>query len=90
MSLCIWADTPEPSLHAKEISTRHIHSFLLHCMYSAKYFHALNISISIILVYTYVTCVQENDLFTLYLIEMSFNAFANRAGPDQAALVRAA
>ena len=26
----------------------------------------------------------------LYLIETPFNAFANRAGPDQAALVRAA
>ena len=27
---------------------------------------------------------------TLYLIEMPFNAFANRADPDQTALVRAA
>ena len=27
---------------------------------------------------------------TLYLIETPFNAFANRADPDQAALVRAA
>ena len=27
---------------------------------------------------------------TLYLIDMPFNAFANRADPDQAALVRAA
>ena len=27
---------------------------------------------------------------TLYLIEMPFNAFANKADPDQVALVRAA
>ena len=30
-----------------------------------------------------------NEL-TIYLIETPFNAFANRADPDQAALVRAA
>ena len=30
------------------------------------------------------------SMLTLYLIETSFNAFANRADPDQAALVRAA
>ena len=29
-------------------------------------------------------------LLTLYIIETPFNAFANRADPDQAALVRAA
>ena len=29
-------------------------------------------------------------ILILYLIEMPFNAFANRADPDQAALVRAA
>ena len=29
-------------------------------------------------------------LLTLYLIEMPFNAFANRTDPDQAALERAA
>ena len=29
-------------------------------------------------------------ILTLYLIEMPFNTFANRADPDQAALVRAA
>ena len=29
-------------------------------------------------------------LLTLYLIEKPFNTFANRAGPDQAALVRSA
>ena len=29
-------------------------------------------------------------LLTLHLIEMPFDAFANRADPDQAALVRAA
>ena len=33
---------------------------------------------------------QGRKHFTLYLIEMPFNAFANRAHPDQAALVRAA
>ena len=30
------------------------------------------------------------SLLTLYIIETPFNAFANRADPDQAALVRAA
>ena len=33
------------------------------------------------------TCVLIR--LTLYLIEMPFNAFVNRADPDQAALVRA-
>ena len=34
--------------------------------------------------------VRFNPYLTLYLIEMPFNAFANRAYLDQAALVRAA
>ena len=34
--------------------------------------------------------VSEIGSLTLYLIEMPFKAFANRADPDQAALVRAA
>ena len=33
---------------------------------------------------------EGNRIITLYLIEMALNAFANRADPDQAALVRAA
>ena len=33
---------------------------------------------------------KEIDGLTLYLIEMPFNTFVNRADPDQAALVRAA
>ena len=32
---------------------------------------------------------RDNNKLTLHLIETSFNAFANRADPDQAALVRA-
>ena len=32
----------------------------------------------------------RKPVLTLYLKEMPFNAFANRADPDQAALVRAA
>ena len=33
--------------------------------------------------------IKHKDVFvTLYLIEMPFNAFANRADPDQAALVK--
>ena len=31
-----------------------------------------------------------HPVLTLYLIEAPFNAFANRADPDQAALLRAA
>ena len=34
--------------------------------------------------------VDSTVLLTLFLIETPFNAFANRADPDQAALVRAA
>ena len=33
---------------------------------------------------------KELSILTLYLIEKPFNTFANRADPDQAALVRAA
>ena len=33
---------------------------------------------------------RERNVLTLYLIATHFNAFANRADPDQAALVRAA
>ena len=33
---------------------------------------------------------HRNTILTLYLIEMPFYTFANRAHPDQAALVRAA
>ena len=37
------------------------------------------------------TCyIYSNESLTLHLIEMPFNGFANRADPDQAALVRAA
>ena len=35
-------------------------------------------------------CILYDGSLTLYLIEMPFNAFANKADPDQAALVRAA
>ena len=34
--------------------------------------------------------IRVKSFLTLYLIETPFNAFANRADPDQAALVRAA
>ena len=37
-----------------------------------------------------VVSMVHKDILTLYLIEMPFNTFANRANPDQAALVRAA
>ena len=45
-------------------------------------FDAVNIKCATVINYQF-------DL-TLYLIETPFNAFANRADPDQAALVRAA
>ena len=33
---------------------------------------------------------EEENNITFYLIETPFDAFANRADPDQAALIRAA
>ena len=44
----------------------------------------LNCALQVITVFAFILCL------TLYLIEMLFDTFANRADPDQAALIRAA